>query len=117
MSKQEFDGYYQVDWNQFIRTEKETHHAWKGQQRIKELGIELHNLIGKTWYRFKTPKGEVSMVRLHEPDYENLTEPITWKWSWEIYSFNKLFEDTERYDTWKECRERIKEVLSPDLDW
>lgn len=85
---------------------------WYDYPKIRALGIDIPNMIGKYLYTFKSPKGKVSMIRYNDYDYDNER-----KWRWEIYSHEELFEDVERYDTWKQVRERIKQVLSPDLNW
>lgn len=103
---------FPIDWNNFIQVKKFIHHMWYQYPKVKLLGIP--NMVGKYQYEFKSPKGKVSMIRYNDYDYDDYSKR---KWRWEIYSHETLFEDIERYDTWKEIRERIKQVLSPDLNW
>jgi len=100
-------GCLNLEWKDFVITTKKEHSMWKDNYKVKTLIPDFKNPIGKDHYIFKTPKGEVSMIR-----YNNFEQ-----WTWEIYSSETLFKDVERYDTWNEARERIKQVLSPDLDW
>jgi hypothetical protein len=107
-------GTLDLDWEQFIQTVKSEHHMWESHYKVQAMGIDTN--LGKYHYEFTSPKGKVSMVRYKDVVWSS-ANPEDSEWVWEIYSSNNLFDDVERYNTWKEVRERIKKVLSPDLDW
>lgn len=54
-------------------------------------------------HRYKTPKGEISMIAPSRISSH----------TWEIYCISEpaLFEDVERYDTKEEAEARIRELL------
>lgn len=53
---------------------------------------------------YESAKGKISMVA---PVYYTMD-------LWEIYSWDTLFEDVERYDTKAEAMERINSLLYPE---
>jgi hypothetical protein len=53
---------------------------------------------------YESSKGKISMVA---PVYYTMNQ-------WEIYSWDTLFEDVERYDTEEQAMKRISSLLYPE---
>jgi len=68
-------------------------------RRIVQRNISISELIGES-HRYKSTKGEISLLH---PCYATMN-------MYEIYC-PELFEDVERYDTFEEVEERIRELL------
>jgi hypothetical protein len=70
------------------------------EKEIKKTGIE--GLLSDS-HRYKTEKGEISMLPPCSPTFN----------SYEIYCWEGgLFDGIERYDTLEEAEERINELLN-----
>jgi len=97
----------------------------KEKKVIHKIWIEAahevlgHKLVGKYQYLFSDKGNTISMVQLYGyPLSLKKSYNDTWKhFQWEIYQVDgkdNLFEDVERYNTEKQARKRIKELLKND---
>jgi hypothetical protein len=92
-----------------IKVTKKIHEGYAEYQSVdkicKKKGIEIpfKNHFGKYHYLYEDDKGnKISLVYLSMFD-EN--------W-WEIYDGNKLFVDTQRFNSKKEAEKKIKQLLN-----
>ena len=82
----------------------ETRREHKVYTEMKQANCK-HCPVGRWQYTYKSDKGIISLIKL--PEYLMNT-----KTQYEIYCLKgNLFEDVERFDTMKEARRRIKELL------
>ncbi|HUS50384.1 MAG TPA: hypothetical protein VMZ91_09475 [Candidatus Paceibacterota bacterium] len=89
-----------------MKVTRRIHKVYAEWKQAKKRGIKISKLMGKYQYIYETEKGKISLIKLlnYWKEKQNL---------WEIYelSKNNLFEDTERFETKKEAKKRIREIL------
>ena len=87
-----------------MKIDKRIHHGWleyQGNEQLKSIIPECP--FGKYQYICKSKKGEISLVEL--PNY------IGDGYDWEIWSYEKLFDDVERFKSKEEAMAKIEEYL------
>jgi hypothetical protein len=91
--------------------EKRVHPGWKEwKQAIEKYGrfwpnsnLEIKQYFGKWQWIFKRNNVWISIIKINARPFDKKG-----LWLWEIYSDNKLFEDTERFKTWNKAFEAVK---------
>ena len=91
--------------NNYIEVEKVKHPIWEEFESLpesskKQVSTIPQIIIGKWQYIYKSKYGSISLVSL--PNYFRFGETL-----WEIFSFEDLFDDVERFRTRKEAEEDI----------
>lgn len=84
---------------------KTIHQGYLEYLEISKKEPKLTNHFGKYQYHFISDLGEISLIEL--PNYYDNGNTI-----WEIFCLNgNLFEDTIRFNSFNEAKEKCKELL------
>ena len=92
-----------------MKVERRIHNGWKEHDSMSDVFKSklpsLKGMFGKYQYIYTSEKGKISLTQIAASLYSQKLE-------WEIYSYEELMEDVERFSTKKAAVKRINELLA-----